>query len=77
MYYTSVKQTELLAELLGCLVYHRNIGDALYKRDILDRLVLGQEQVFTATNTLGLGIDRASIRVVIHIGVPRQMRAYT
>jgi superfamily II DNA helicase RecQ len=76
VYCASVKQTELLAELLGCSVYHRNVGNALYKREILDRLVLGQEQVFTATNALGLGIDRASIRVVIHMGVPRQMRSF-
>ena len=78
MYYAAVEQTKSVAELLGCSAYYRDIGnrDAQYKRQILDRLILGQEQVFMATNILGLGINRGSIRVVIHIGVLRQMRAY-
>jgi superfamily II DNA helicase RecQ len=78
VYCAAVEQTKSVAELLGCSAYYRDIGngDAQYKRQILDRLILGQEQVFVATNALGLGIDRGSIRVVIHIGVPRQMRAY-
>lgn len=76
IYCRTVEQTESLARLLGCQAYHRNIGSEEEKRDILRQLVTGQQHVFTATNALGLGIDRGSIRVVMHVGVPRQMRAY-
>jgi superfamily II DNA helicase RecQ len=76
VYCHTVEQTESLARLLGCQAYHRHIGSDEDKRDILRQLVTGQQHVFTATNALGLGIDRGSIRVVMHVGVPRQMRAY-
>ena len=77
IYCRTVEQTESFARLLGCPAYHRNIGSAEEKRDILRQLVNGQQHVLTATNALGLGIDGGNIRVVMHIGVPRQIRAYT
>lgn len=76
VYCPTVAQTESFATLLGCVAYHRNVGNEQEKREILRRLVSGEQQVFTATNALGLGIDRQSIRVVIHVGVPRQMRSF-
>lgn len=36
----------------------------------------GQQQVFVATNALGLGIDRSTICVVIHDQPPKKMRDY-
>lgn len=76
VYYGTVKRTKSLEELLGCSVYYREVGDDTAKRRILNRLTSGHEQVFTATNALGLGIDRGSIRVVIHVGIPRRMRDF-
>ena len=57
-------------------MYFREVGDHEHKRWLLDRLISGHEQVFTATNALGIEIDRASIRVVIHVGVPRSMASF-
>jgi superfamily II DNA helicase RecQ len=76
VYCASVKQAVLLARVLECSVYHRHVGNKDEKKAILQKLTLGQEQVFTATNALGLGIDRPSIRVVIHVGVREKMRDY-
>jgi superfamily II DNA helicase RecQ len=76
VYCGTVKRTKSLGELLGCSAYYREVGDDMAKRRILDRLISGYEQVFTATNALGLGIDRGSIRVVIHVGIPRRMRDF-
>jgi superfamily II DNA helicase RecQ len=39
-------------------------------------LTSGEQQVFTATNALGLGVDAPHIRVVLHVGTVRQMRQY-
>ncbi|KAK4934260.1 hypothetical protein LTR10_024413 [Elasticomyces elasticus] len=76
VYCPTVAQTESFAALLGCVAYHRNVGNEKEKRKILRQLVSGEQPVFTATNALGLGIDRPSIRAVIHVGVPRQIRSF-
>ena len=76
MYCCSVTETKELAEVLGGTTYFREVGDYEHKRRLLDRLISGYEQVFTATNALGMGIDRASIRVVIYVGVPRSMASF-
>jgi len=39
-------------------------------------LTEGRQQVFTATNALGLGVNAPTIRVVIHVGVVRRLRDY-
>lgn len=36
----------------------------------------GRQQVFTATNALGLGVDAPTIRAVIHVRVVRKIRDY-
>ena len=76
VYCRTVKQTQGLAKVLGCSAFHRTVGNEEEKREILRRLTQGEEQVFTATNALGLGIDAPTIRVVIHVGVREKMRGY-
>ena len=34
------------------------------------------ERVFTATNALGVGIDAPTIRAVVHVGAPAQLKQY-
>ena len=34
------------------------------------------ERVFTATNALGVGIDALTIWVVIHVGIPKELKQY-
>ena len=57
MYCRSVTETKELAEVLGGTAYFREMGDHEHKRWLLDWLISGHEQVFTATNALGMGID--------------------
>ncbi|KEQ68692.1 P-loop containing nucleoside triphosphate hydrolase protein, partial [Aureobasidium namibiae CBS 147.97] len=52
------------------------MGTEAEKREVVRRLTTGQQDVFVATNALGLGIDAPTIRVVIHIGVRRSMRDF-
>lgn len=76
VYSDTVKKAEALAARLGCVCYHRNIGNIKYKSRLLTQLTSGQQQVFVATNALGLGVDAPTIRAVVHVGVVRQIRQY-
>ncbi|KAK4242971.1 P-loop containing nucleoside triphosphate hydrolase protein, partial [Corynascus novoguineensis] len=77
VYCDTVKKAEQYARRLGAACYHRNAGSAEAKRAIVQQLSKGtQQQVFTATNALGLGVDAPSIRAVIHVGVVRRLRDY-
>lgn len=62
--------------MLGCQAYFREIGTQSKKREVLQSLVKGRQQVFVATNALGLEIDASHIRVVIHIGVRSRITDY-
>lgn len=76
LYCRSVKFCQHLGRLLDCPTYFRAQGSEDEKQAILHRLVQGQVRVIAATNALGLGIDAPSIRVIIHIGVPSNLRDY-
>jgi superfamily II DNA helicase RecQ len=43
----------------------------------LRRLTGQTEQVFIATNALGVGIDALTIQVVIHVGVLKELKQYS
>ena len=78
IYYETVKQTEELAGELGTAYFHRNTGSKEHKSRILRELKADDsQQVFTATNTLGLGVDTPAIRVIIHIRRVRRLRDYS
>lgn len=72
----TVAQTERLGGFLGCSVYHRHVGTAREKKGILRSLTGQTERVFTATNALGEGVNAASIRVVIHVGIREKLKQY-
>jgi superfamily II DNA helicase RecQ len=77
VYCRRVEQAKRLATVLGCSVYHRAVGDQKKKKGILRHLIGQTERVFTATNALGIGIDAPTIRAVIHIGVPKELKQYS
>jgi superfamily II DNA helicase RecQ len=52
------------------------MGNAKAKREIVRVLTKGRQQVFTATNALGLGVNAPTIRVMIHVGLVRRLRDY-
>ena len=76
VYYDTVKKAEQYARRLEGLCYHRNISSAETKRGIVRQLREGRQQVFTAINALGLGVDAPRIRAVIHVGIVRRLRDY-
>ena len=76
VYCRSVTETKELAEILGGTAYFREVGDHEHKWRLLNQLISGHEQVFTTTNALGIGIDQVSIRVVIHVDVPRSIASF-
>jgi superfamily II DNA helicase RecQ len=77
VYYWKVEQAKRLVVVLGCSVYYRTVGDQKKKKGILRRLIGQTEQVFTAMNALGVGIDALTIRVVIHVGVLKELKQYS
>ncbi len=78
VYCETVEQTEELANELGAACFHRNAGSKEDKSGILRELkAYDGQQVFTATNALGLGVDAPTIRVVIHVGRVRRLRDYS
>ena len=77
IYCRKVEQAKRLAVVLGCSVYHRTVGDQKKKKGILHRLTGQTERVFTATNALGVGIDAPTIRAVIHVGIPKELKQYS
>lgn len=77
VYCRKVEQAKRLAAALGCSVYHCAVRDQKKKKGILRQLTVQTERVFTATNALGVGIDAPTIRAVIHVGVPKELRQYS
>jgi superfamily II DNA helicase RecQ len=76
VYCGTVARTVEMAGELGGVCYHRKVGSVEDKKEIVRQLTSGQQQVFTATNALGLGVDAPTIRAVVHIGTVRKMRHY-
>jgi superfamily II DNA helicase RecQ len=76
IYCDTVKKTVQYAKRLGGSCYHRGVGSAEEKKAIVRQLTEGRQQVFVATNALGLGVDAPTIRVVVHVGVVRRLRDY-
>ena len=76
VYYGAMERTKRMAAVLGCPAYFSGVGGAEKKQRILQQLITGREQVFTATNALGIDIDRRSIQVVIHVGAPHQIEDF-
>ncbi|KAF2803442.1 uncharacterized protein BDZ99DRAFT_372662, partial [Mytilinidion resinicola] len=52
------------------------VGSSKEKSELVKQLTKGRQQVFTATNALGLGINAPTIRAVVHVGTIRKMRHY-
>ena len=76
VYCDTVSKTKSYAQMLGCVCYHRKVGSHKKKAELVRQLTEGHQQVFAATNALGLGIDRPTVRVVIHTRPPKKMRDY-
>ena len=55
--------------------YHAGLPSA-DRTALLDQFLDGRIRVMVATNAFGMGIDKADVRFVIHLGVPTRPEAY-
>ena len=49
---------------------------ARHKAGVLEGFVRGDIQVVSATNAFGMGIDKASVRLVVHVDLPGSLESY-
>ena len=80
IYCATRENTELTAEFLreqgvNAVAYHAGI-DAQFKRSIQNDFLHDKYPVITATNALGMGIDKSNLRFIIHFDFPGSITAY-
>ncbi|MDT8435549.1 MAG: RecQ family ATP-dependent DNA helicase [Gemmatimonadota bacterium] len=55
--------------------YHGGM-DAVTRAGLQDDFLSGRLRVMCATNAFGMGVDHATIRLVVHLGMPPSLEAY-
>ncbi|MFN2123710.1 MAG: RecQ family ATP-dependent DNA helicase [Candidatus Promineifilaceae bacterium] len=80
LYCATRENTEIVAEYLSqqgvdVVSYHAGY-DAERKRALQNAFMNGGHKAIAATNALGMGIDKADIRFIIHVDVPGSITAY-
>jgi superfamily II DNA helicase RecQ len=73
IYGNSVAKVKKLAEQLACNAYFH---DAVGKASMLAGFMERKQRVIVATSALGMGVDIADIRCIIHIDWPRTILDY-
>lgn len=69
----SVRLTKRIGEpVLG---YHAGM-DAATRDEVQDRFIGGDVRIVVATNAFGMGVDRADVRAVVHVTMPRTVEGY-
>ena len=81
IYAPSRKLVESLSERLSrqigepVLGYHAGM-DPGTRDEVQDRFIGGEVRVVVATNAFGMGVDRADVRAVAHVTMPRTVEGY-
>lgn len=80
LYCATRDNTEIVAEYLSqqgadIVAYHAGF-DPERKRALQKAFMDGRHKAIAATNALGMGIDKADIRFIIHVDVPGSITAY-
>lgn len=80
IYCATRENTELAAEYLrsqgvNAIAYHAGI-DVQLKREIQHDFLHDKYPVISATNALGMGIDKSNLRYIIHFDYPGSITAY-
>ena len=80
IYCATRENTEILAEYLNgrgfnICAYHAGM-DSDTKQRLQQAFIEGEYQAITATNALGMGIDKSNLRYVIHADIPGSITAY-
>ena len=80
LYCATREQTEIVAEFLGGQGHHVVAYHAGYtperKRALQDAFMAGTYRAIAATNALGMGIDKADLRFIVHVDMPGSITAY-
>jgi ATP-dependent DNA helicase RecQ len=80
LYCATRDQTALVADYLSArgldvVAYHAGLPPE-EKRRLQEAFTRGAHQAIAATNALGMGIDKADLRFVVHVDVPGSITAY-
>lgn len=80
IYCLSRQKTEDLVAALkeeghSAAMYHAGLSDEDRKRN-QDAFISGEIQTIVATVAFGMGIDKANVRYVIHLGMPKSLESY-
>ncbi|PNP44455.1 hypothetical protein TGAMA5MH_03801 [Trichoderma gamsii] len=75
IYASTVPRTIELAAALGVDAYYNKAGSREEKRRRMQSWITTR-RLIVATNALGLGINVPDVRLVIHVGLPYQIRAF-
>lgn len=75
IYGGTIPRTKSLAEELGVDAYYNKAGDREEKRRRMQGWMT-TKRLIVATNALGLGINVPDVRLVIHVGLPYEIRAF-
>jgi ATP-dependent DNA helicase RecQ len=80
LYCATREQTEIVAGYLSAsghdvVAYHAGL-DPDRKRQLQITFTSGSRQVISATNALGMGIDKPDIRFIVHVDVPGSITSY-
>jgi ATP-dependent DNA helicase RecQ len=80
LYCATREQTTTVAEYLSdrgldVVAYHAGL-DPADKRRLQDAFTRGRHKAIAATNALGMGIDKADLRFIVHVDVPGSITAY-
>lgn len=80
LYCATREQTEIVAGYLSAsgrdvVAYHAGL-DPERKRQLQIAFTSGSQQVISATNALGMGIDKSDIRFIVHVDVPGSITSY-
>lgn len=60
---------------LDCRHFHGGMEPAV-KRDVQEAFIKGELRVIAATNAFGMGVDKADVRLVIHLDTPGSLENY-
>lgn len=72
------RYTGAVREIVGptqVVAYHGGMDDDL-RRLAQERFMAGDARVAVATNAFGMGVDRADVRAVVHVDLPRTIEGY-
>lgn len=82
LYASTRKRVEHFAQLIGQKIGARHVvayhgGMPEKQRTVAqDRFMSGEARIAVATNAFGMGVDRADVRAVVHLDLPRTVEGY-